>query len=306
MRLSLRSARTTAAGRVGSRAILALASLACVSGGCSQTIRTLTIQSPVDYFAPSPRLCDLVGSRVAIVPGNAFASQERDAEQTFRTAPFASYASASASASGELRYRVDDGPWYTATGGSKLPPESISRIATQLTRMGFVVIDRQHIAKVLEEQDVDAVFGETAQSVGRLLGADVVIVVSTLLTPVVYFASYSGGYALLADTVVRADTQFIEVSTGASLGSATESGSLFSFCAYKSARARAVTGALEVRIEWSLGREDGTWEKADQIDFTAILEQVARKIEAERLAQWRELCGAAGSSDQEAKSVLER
>ena len=97
-----------------------------LAGGCSQTVRTLRIQSTVDNFDVSCRLCDFLGRSIAIVPGDAFRGQEVDAHQTFCTTPFSSYASAQTP--GTLRYRVDDGPWLTAAGGSELPPARSWRV----------------------------------------------------------------------------------------------------------------------------------------------------------------------------------
>lgn len=279
--------------------ILALAPPSLLSGGCSQTIKTFRLQSALHNFDLSPRLCDLLGSRIAIVPGNAFAHEESDAEHTFRTTPSSSYASAAAS--GTLRYRVDNGPWFTASGRSELPPESTATLARMLRRLGFVVVDRQNVTAVLEEQDLSAVFGEAVQSVGRLVGADVLAVTSVLLTPQMHFSSYSGAYAFIGDILVREQIHFIEVSTGTNLGSSTWVYSLFSICEYESVQARALTGALEVRIEWFLAQADGTWKKHKRIDFTEALQRVMAKEEAKTLAEWRELCGSARSGNVEAK-----
>jgi hypothetical protein len=257
--------------------------------GCSRTIQTFQIQSAVSDFELSPRLCEAAGRRVAIVPGGAFSGGSEIVEHVFHVTAAGTYARAQSP--GSLRYRVDDGSWHDLPGGTELPPEFLAALAEMLRDLGFEVIDRRHTQAVLNEQDLAAVFGDSAQPVGRLLDADILVIASLSFAPQVHFASHGGAYACMRDVMQKQQIEFVDVATGASLGTATASGSVLAVCGFRRAQAEAIGGPNSTRIVWRLDEGDGQWTDVSEVDFAAKLEEAGRRDEEETRAEWRRLCG---------------
>lgn len=211
--------------------------------GCSQKLTTWQLNSPVQAYSPSQALCRYQGKRIAIVPGNAFSGRAEDSEHSFHSTTALSYMTVSSR--GELRYRVDDGPWIPIPGGTEIDPTAGAWWVAVFENMGFTVVDRTHVAAVLGEQDVRAVFSENASQVGRLVGADILAAISVHQSPSVYFASISGAWATLPTISQTFLVTFIAVADGTNLGSISGSQELWSFCGY--ARLEA-SGPFRLRL----------------------------------------------------------
>lgn len=264
-------------------------------GGCTSTLNSWQLQSPVDRFTPSLRLCDFRGKRLAIVPGNLYADWAKDEFYQLRSLP-PNYTHCVAK--GNLTITVNDSNKNTIGGGSRCSPEMMADMGRFCTQMGFVIVDREHVARILEEQDLETVFTGDAKKVGGILGADVILFVSVLQSPQVFFASTAeGAWGTTTDIAFQADCRWVAVEDGTELGSISlVAPSLLSFAGFRQIVATSVTDGLLVNVNFFLTDKNGTRTPIGSIDHSRLMHSADDAMESSWLGIWRSLCeDSAGS-----------
>lgn len=272
--------------------IFVLGSLLTVVG-CSVPLNRWRLPSYRPDYTGMDRLCAHRGKRVAIVPGREFDSVVKSNEHRFGSGR-RNYGTASAD--GTLRVTIDDGSPFVVDGGSTLPPEVISYAVRMLHEMGFFVVDRQHVARVLEEQDIQAVYARDVRRIGELLGADILVVLSTLQTPVAYFSA--GGYgdwALGCDMRFRTNESWISVPDGTYLATFSESGSTLGFCGFTHLEARQRTGLVATETELRLRANDGSYVLITDVDTSSCAKEAMDAYWTRAMREWEAVCGRASS-----------
>ncbi len=268
-------------------------------GGCTDGINRWRLSAPADEFHPTESLCALQGKRLAIVPGRSLignradktASLNRDS-RNWQTVP----------ANGNLSIHINDGNTMQIDLIDGLQPESIAQASSFFQDLGFEVIDRSHVAKILEEHDIQAVFGKDAQRVGGILGADVLVVASLSATPIVYFAaSGSGAYAAQPDFQFRAHEDFVSVRDGSYLGSWSFSGSHLALCGHEAIEARSETGMYNI-VTFYAGDSGNRWTRVGDIDLVAGGNRFWEQRRQTWLRQWHDFCKNSPPSAQSSDS----
>lgn len=272
--------------------ILVLVSL-LTAVGCSAPLNRWRLPSHHPDFRGMDRLCAFRGKRVAIVPGGEFDSVVKSNEHRF-SSKRRNYGTASAD--GTLTVAIDDGSPHVVVGGSTLPPEAISFSVRMLQEMGFVVVDRRHVRRVLEEQDIQAVFATDVRRIGELLGADILLVLSVLQTPVAYFSA--GGYgdwALGYDVRSRSNEAWISVADGTYLATFSDQASGLALCGFTHLEARQQWGVLATETLLRLRSSDGSYVLLNDIDTSRCMQDAVDEYFAQALREWEAVCGRASS-----------
>lgn len=236
-------------------------------------------------FRPSPELCKFIGKKVAIVPAPAENSSGTIREAVFSTAS----PGVNEVAGTVVRFRVNSGE-PKEVRGFLTPTESIySEVAATTREFGFVVVDRQFVSKVLEEQDIQASIAQQTGKLGSLLGADVLQIIRAKMTPKVLFAASSLAYAYMCDMVIEVNEDIVSVHDGVHLGSTSLVTSVFGALGYSRLEARTIGVGADERVAFFACNNEACV-PTDSIDQAREFADLGQKGREEELRKWRELC----------------
>lgn len=270
------------------KVILAFGSL-LTGVGCSAPLQSWRLPAYRPDFSGLDLLCAYRGKRVAIVPGGEFDGLVTSNRHRFSSKK-RNYATVTAN--GTLTVTVDNGSPHVVAGGSGLPPEVLSLTVQMLQEYGFVVVDRQHVAEVLEEQDMQAVYAADVGRIGELLGADILIVLSVLQTPVAYFAAGgSGDWALGFDVRSRSYEAWISVADGTYLATFSDQASGLALCGSTHIEARQELGIFATETVFRVRASDGSYTLLSDVDMSGCVADAVDDLKSLALREWESACG---------------